>query len=438
MRLNLRSADLGAFLLFFSFEEKSREMRRKCNDNCGCGQMVLAAGALALFVACGISEIADKRAEAAADGYDEGLGSPFRPVCCVTGMSFPSGYDWSAEDASEPVNSSLIVFADGVPKMEIPVGDGYEVSRDPDMHRVVDGSLYTFYSKGGVCVMKRNGAPLFRYDGDEVLMDIRVRGEDVFTLNHKRSGGGHSLRKNGEVVIERMGGETYGRFWEDGKSLCYAFRQPVAVPQGLQERYYVVSDSEMVPLAYGQDICSVWDLMSSGGVPCSLVSSTSDGRVSLLRSGDRKRIDIPDSATVLSCRLFPADSLIGVECLYRYHDGRVESGIWIEGGEYMRFETGNTISYICYSEGKVYCVLNPEDGDGVIFDSGKVISMPEGYSCTGHRPLAVGKDALYVALSSKNGKNPVIWHDGQLDTLNMNGYICSVSFTGVQEPDTPR
>ena len=181
--------------------------------------MVLAAGALALFVACGISEITDKRAEAAADGYDEGLGSPFRPVCCVTGMSFPSGYDWSAEDASEPVSSSLIVFADGVPKMEIPVGDGYEVSRDPDMHRVVDGSLYTFYSKGGVCVMKRNGAPLFRYDGDEVLMDIRVRGEDVFTLNHKRSGGGHSLRKNGEVVIERMGGETYGRFWEDATRL---------------------------------------------------------------------------------------------------------------------------------------------------------------------------------------------------------------------------
>ena len=118
MRLNLRSADLGAFLLFFSFEEKSWEMRRKCNDNCGCGQMVLAAGALALFVACGISEIADKRAEAAADGYDEGLGSPFRPVCCVTGMSFPSGYDWSAEDASEPVNSSLIVFADGYEEFE--------------------------------------------------------------------------------------------------------------------------------------------------------------------------------------------------------------------------------------------------------------------------------------------------------------------------------
>ena len=67
MRLNLRSADLGAFLLFFSFEEKSREMRRKCNDNCGCGQMVLVAGALALFVACGISEIADKKTDAAKD-----------------------------------------------------------------------------------------------------------------------------------------------------------------------------------------------------------------------------------------------------------------------------------------------------------------------------------------------------------------------------------
>lgn len=438
MRLNLWSADLGAFLLFFSFEEKSREMRRKCNDNCGCGQMVLAAGALALFVACGISEIADKKTDAAKDEYVDGLGTPSRSVCCVTGIGFPSGYDWSAEGASESVNSSLIVFADGVPKMEIPVGDGYEVSRDPDMHHVVDGSLYTFYSKGGVCVMKRNGAPLFRYDGDEVLMDIRVRGKDVFTLNHRRSGEGHSLRKNGKVVIEMLGGETYGRFWEDGKSLCYAFRQPVAVSDGLQERYYVVSDSEIVPLAYGQDICSVWDFMSSGGVPCSLVSSTSDGCLSLLRNGDRKRIEIPDSAMVLSCRLFPADSLIGVECLYRYHDGRVESGMWIEGAEYMRFETGNTISHLCFSGGQAYCVLNPEDGDGMIFNAGEVIPMPEGYACTGYRPLAVGKDGLCVALSSKTGKRPLLWRDGMLDTLRMNGYVCSVSFTEVKEPDTPR
>lgn len=413
-------------------------MRRCRNDNSGCGQMTLAAGVLALFVACGISEITDKKGEMADDDYTEGLGFPSRSVCCVTGIDFPSGYDWSSEDVSGSANCSLLVFADGVPKMKIPVGDGYEVSGDPDMHRVVDGSLYTFYSKGGVCVMKRNGAPLFRYDGDEVLMDISVRGEDVFTLNHRRSGGGHSLRKNGEVVHEMLGGETFGRFWEDGESLCYAFRQPVAVSQGLQERYYVVSGSEIVPLSYGQDIISVWDLMSSDGVPCSLISSTADGCVSLLRNGDRKRIGIPDSATVLSCRLFPADSLLGVECLYRYQDGRVESGIWIEGGEYMRFETGCTISYLCYSEGRVYCVLNPEDGDGVIFDSGKVISMPEEYSCTGHRPIAVGKDGLYVALSSKNGKSPVIWHDGHLDTLNMNGYICSISFTEVQEPDTPR
>lgn len=400
--------------------------------------MAMAAGVLAMFVACGISEVTDKSEDQVQQGTVDGVGSPFRQVCCVTGIDYPQGHDWTAEGQIESAGCNIVVFADGVPKMKIPVGDGHEVSREHDMHRMVDGNLYTFYSKDGRTVMKRNGVPLFRYDGDEVLMDIRVRGDDVFTLNHRRTGGGHSLRKNGELVLERLNGETFGRFWEDGDSLCYAFRQPVALADGLQERYYVVFESDVVPLSYDPDIYAVWDVMSFKGTPCSLVSSSSDGHVNLLKGRERRRIEISDSASILSGRMFPADSLIGVECMYGYRSGDVECGIWVEGSEYMRFETGSTISYLCFSDGRAYCALNPEGGDGTIFNAGEVVAMPEGYVCTGYQPLAVRKDGLYVALTSRRGSRPILWHDGRVDTLQMNGYVCSVSFTDVQEADTPR
>ena len=41
--------------------------------------------------------------------------------------------------------------------------------------------------------------------------------------------------------------------------------------------------------------------------------------------------------------------------------------------------------------------------------------------------------SFYVAMSSKEGKQPVIWHDGQLDTLRFNGCVSSISFAEAGE-----
>ena len=38
-----------------------------------------------------------------------------------------------------------MVFADGVPMLRLPVGEGHEVSADPDMHEIIDGHLYTVF-----------------------------------------------------------------------------------------------------------------------------------------------------------------------------------------------------------------------------------------------------------------------------------------------------
>lgn len=393
----------------------------------GCGPMSLATAMIVLIIACGISE--DGYPEPFTEKEQEGIESPFRSVCCVSGFVYPSGFDWYEDLSEKDARCSLVVLADGVPKIKVPVGDGYEVSRDPDMHRVLDGNLYTFYSKDGKTVIRRNGAPLFRYDGDEILVDMIARGEDIYTLAHKRSGGGFSYRRNGNILLERFSGETFGRLWSDGDSLCFAFIQPVASASALENRYYVAYDSRAFHIQGPDRLERVWDIMSHKGAPCQLVSLKGIDDVMLVMETSNRRIEIPEGTVMLSCRMFPADSLIGVECLYEYPDGRRESGLWVNASEYMRFESGASIQALKYSGGKAFCILNPDDEGGIIYDGGDLVRMPPEYFCIGNRILTVHEGKSYVALSSRSGGFPVVWHEGQLDTLRINGCASSISFT---------
>lgn len=402
-------------------------MRERMN-NCGCGPMLLAAAMVVLVMACGIKEVGTPDLDLEME--QEGIESSIRPVCCVSGFVYPSGYDWYEDPTSKEVRCSLVVFADGVPKIKVPVGDGYEVSRDPEMYRVIDGNLYTFYSKEGKTVFRRNGAPLFRYDADEVLVDMEVRGEDIYSLSHKRSGEGFSYRKNGKVLLERFSGETFGKFWHEGDSLCFAFMQPVALDMGVENRYYVSFESQTVLVQNPNKLDRVWDIMSHNGTPCQLISLLGLQDVMLMVDGSQLRIKIPNGAKMLSCRLFPADNLIGVECLYEYPDGKRESGIWVEASEYIRFETGSSIQALRYTAGNAYCLLTPEQGEGMIFDAGEIIRMPQEYFCVGPRSLDVHEGELYVAMSSRTGGWPLVWHNHQTDTLRVNGCVSSISFTG--------
>ena len=52
--------------------------------------------------------------------------------------------------------------------------------------------------------------------------------------------------------------------------------------------------------------------------------------------------------------------------------------------------------------------------------------MPEGYSVIGAGSIKVIDGILHVGLSSLNGRKPVVWKDGQIDSLNVNGFISSI------------
>ena len=351
-------------------------------------------------------------------------------VCYVTGIDYPSGWDWTdVENESKSVRCSLTVFADGVPMLRLPVGEGHEVSADHDMHEIIDGHLYTVFCSNGYTSIRRDGKAFLRYEGEETMRAMVVDEENIHTLNVPRDGKGFTYRKNGELVMDRRTGYAFERLHIDSGKMCFAFCQPVTTSEGQSERYYIVRDGRLSLVEINDDIASVWDIMSHQGKTCMLVSSGPWRTTELIIDEEKITVRLPYGAEMLSCRLFSSGQKVCIEGMYADENGNIYSGIWIEGQEYMLFETGQSIAGICSSDKDICCILNPdaENPSGIIFSNGKTWDMPDGYHFRGNNPIVVADGDLHIGLTSINEEKPLVWKNGKTTVLKLNGPICNLS-----------
>lgn len=352
------------------------------------------------------------------------------PVCYATGFDYPEEYDWKKGGETGSVRCSLVVFADGVPMLKLAAGEGHEVSTDPDMHHLIDGHLYTEFCTEGNTVLRKDGKAFLKYEGRESIRCMVIDEDDTYTLGVPHEGEGFSYRKNGEIILERRSGWIYERLYIDDGRVCFAFCQQVATPDGLSERHYMVRDGRISLVTFPDETSKVWDMMSHQGHTYALTSSGPWNSVEIVSDKDSRLVRLPADAEMVTCRLFAAGDDICIEGMY-VHDGKEMScGIWVEGEEYMIFETGQSISAVCASEDEICCVLNPSDDmAGTIFKSGKIFTMPSRYACTGNTPMALNEGNLYVGLTSVEGSRPMIWKNGRSDTLRLNGPLCTLSIS---------
>ncbi len=390
----------------------------------------------AAAVACGLEEVSRRPDGGAGDVWVKpggGGGSDDSPVTYITVFDYPEGYDWRKDPERGTVRCSLVVYADGSPVMKLPVGDAYEVSSDPDMHRMAGGHLYTDFSTDSQTVIKKDGKEIMRYDGREMICGLVADGDDVYTLGHPRSGEGFSYRKNGEVIISRSRGRSFGRLHQAAdSSIRFAFSEPIAADGGELERYYVSTDGKVSQTAVREDVKKVWDVVSYGDEVCYLASVVGISSPVLFSRGDMKAMNMPESSKLLTCSIICDDESLYVEGLY-FRDGRpLTSGLWKENGEMYMFADGMTASSVCMGGDGVCCVLNSPSPlkQGIIYRCGETYSMPSGYASVGGSPAIVIDGILHVGLSSLSGAHPLIWKDGETDMLRINGFISTISTHG--------
>ena len=89
--------------------------------------MAIVAG-LVLVMSCGLREIGEPQKS---EGIWKGPGAEIKPggsgtakraVWYVTGFDYPEGYDWMSDPEAGSVKCSLVVYANAVPMLKVPVG----------------------------------------------------------------------------------------------------------------------------------------------------------------------------------------------------------------------------------------------------------------------------------------------------------------------------
>ena len=390
--------------------------------------MALVAG-LVLVMSCGLREIGEPQKSEGiwkgpgAEINPGGSGAAKRTVWYVTGFDYPEGYDWMSDPEAGSVKCSLVVYANAVPMLKVPVGMEYQTSADPDMHRMIDGDLYTDFSTDSMTVIKKNGRYLFSYPGREMIVSMHVDSTGVYTLGQSRNGEGFTYRKNGDLLYERAKGNLIGcrTVVENG----IAFFEKVAGSD--IERYYLYRGGEVSQIAVREDINKVWDVAVFNGDVYYIATLTGITHPVLVCGEDMYMLDFPLSSKVTSCCFVQADDVL-IEGVFATTNGILTSGLWRKGMRECMFPAGMTVWTSHVDDGGISCLLSHyATGDLKISRCGEICALPEGYTVMGTAPLAMVDGILHVGLTSLEGEEPAVWMDGEIRKLGFNGYISSLS-----------
>ena len=395
---------------------------------------LLMAG-FAMAVSCGLQEIGD--GSSTGDDIWKGPGSVIsggssgagvgKKVWYAVGVDYPKGYDWMADEKNGSVMCSLVVFANGIPMMKVPVGDEYETSADPDMCRMIGDCLYTDYSTETETIVKRNGKELLRYPGREMIIDMAVQGEYLYTLGQNRNGSGFSFRRNGEVLIERSSGYVFPRLQlgEDGYS--FSFCEVI----GEYERYFHYLAGEVCQVAVRDDIKKIWDVIYVEDKLCYLASMVGISAPVLANGQDMMPLAMPAGSEVVSCRFVTDSRELNIEGVISQKGKALFSGLWKGNKLIKMFSPGYVVTCFCANGDDVSCILNPPENlsAGIIYHAGESFTIPDGYKSMGGRSMTMLDGLLYVGLTSTeiSDERASMWVDEEMKPLKINGFISNIS-----------
>lgn len=396
---------------------------------------VVMAMALMASVSCGLQEIGGDESGKDDVWLGPGVGisqgnaeSVRKTVWYLTGVDYPEGYDWRADAEVGTVKCSLVVYANGVPMMKVPAGDSYETSSAPDMHRVIDGDLYTDYSSDSTTVIKKNGKLLFRYPGREMMVGMAVDGDDVYTLGQSRSGRGFSYRKNGELLFEHPSGRLFDHFEKSASGCSFAYSEEISLSERIVERYYIYSEDSVRQIAVREDVKKVWDVLITDGDVQYLASLVGiSNPVSVSGDDSMTALEVSQGSSVRSCRFVHGMPDV-VEGVVRQSTGVMTSYIWRSSAVDTMFPLGLMVSSMCSWDDGICCTLTRQkEGAGMISRCGELFQVPVGYSVMGASPIAVVDGILHVGLTSSIEGRPAVWKDGEVHPLDFNGFISTIT-----------
>lgn len=380
--------------------------------------MIIAA----VLHSCGLWQT-DVGVHSGSDGIWHGpsYGKHMSGTVYAVGLDYPDGYDWRTDMEKGDVRCSMVLLADGTPVLKVPVGQVHEISSDNDRHRLRSGRLYTDFTDGMTTVIKKDGVEIIRYDGSEDILCLEEYGGQVHSLSRPAGGSGFRYRVDGNLVIERSDATPFLHLKEHADSVRFFFCQEQNLTQGKEMRYYQVADGIVRRIPVDSRVTKVWDMdMIDGKV--SVAVSFPDMSLALFQDGNQETIKYMTDLDMISCT-FCGHGRMCLWMRYLYSgDDLMTDVLWLGSSERIIYRMARDLSAVYVDDDGYNTVINPTKRTaGLIFTGERANAMPDGYRVCSKDCILQRDGSIYVALSSDKGGPPLIWKDGTLDTLNMDG-----------------
>ena len=347
----------------------------------------------------------------------------------VLGIEYPGGYDWRSDPDYGKVGS-LVVYRDQKRLLTVRAGAQYRISPDSDRNRIIGGHLYSDYSEGGTTTVKKDGEVLFSYDGDEVVVDVVVSGESVYTLGRNRYGEGFSFRKDGEAAFSLESGILLGNaysdpLYEDGGELCFSY---YTESKG-GRKYYLYAGQGPAQIELSDQSLNVLAMRRiAGEVYYACTTRYSYGNP-VIFCGDRSvACKHQPLRTTRNCRFLVSGERVCLEGDAVEYDGTLSRCLWESDGTLAAKGTG-IVGFCISQEGTAYVEAGQEGWvDGFCVD-GKHYS-PEDSVKIYSPDCAAYRDGRFYAAFSPAGKerSPFLWRNGRNLAYLLNGYISGIYF----------
>lgn len=364
---------------------------------------------------CGLEQLGHGL-HSGADGVWKGpsYGRYMSGTCHALCLDYPEGYDWVADSGDGNTDCSIVMFADAVPVLKLSTGDAYEVSADPQRCRVRSGCLYTDFTDGTTTVIRKDGEEIIRYDGAEEVVALEVVEGRVHMLCQPKDGSGFVYRADGTAVVSREDGVLCGGLDVFGKSVGFCF--------GRRSEYYKVVDGKVSLLEMDEDVGKVLDVAMYDGDLCVLAMTEDRPEPVLLRRGERRSIKYFSTLDILSATFLETDSLC-VRVRHRTRSSGLTSDmLWMGDHRFRQPRRWCMLSSVTVDGTGYHAVANPSEiQPGGIFSNLYQYELPQSYHIYGDGCAVIKDSLLHVGLTSGTGMNPVIWRDGIMDTLDVNG-----------------
>ena len=374
-----------------------------------------------LILSCGLDQIGESlRTDTEGVWKSPSFGKFSSGICYVSAFEYPEGQNWKGGEDKNGV--SLVMYADGSPVLRMKVGSQWNISSDPDRHRIVDGHLYTDFTDGNTTMVKKDGVLLHEWAGAEEVVALVECDGSVHCLTRPVSGEGFVYRMDGRSVVERSAGTPFSYFAKGDEGLVFYFSQMAMTSDGSKLRYYQVADGKVTRLEACDQADYVWDIRLHEGQLKFL--ATVGNHIQLMGTDKVKVIYGPDPEDLISCTFVESDELAAVMKSVDDSGDILSRLFWFQGDLMVNYITIHPISAVQVCPDGYDVLINPADGvSGHLVGIKRKIMLPEGYAAVSRTCMCRKDSLLYLGLSSSDNGYPLIWNEGKVDTLRINGYI---------------